>query len=206
MRRLWIGVAVLLVVAVAAGIPAVSRYRVRAAMRDAIDRNAPESLAAIDALVKSGADIRTVGTGGETVAMVAAYWNDARVLQEALERGVEPNAEDPNFGNTALISAMSAPSVEPTRILLRAGARVNHQTKSGDTALIYAVRNAQYDIIPLLLEAGAKVDLQNAKGETAFTLAASLQKSGPRPMRPDLTAQDFVRLLQGARTESTITP
>jgi ankyrin repeat protein len=206
MRRIWIGVAILLVVAgavaVAVAIPAMLRHRVGAQMRGAIDRNQPESPAAITALVERGADIRTVGNGGETVAMVAAFWNDPRLLREALERGVDPNAEDPSFGNTALINAMFAPSAEPTRILLKAGVDVNHQTKAGDTALMYAVRNAQYEIIPLLLEAGAKVDLQNSKGETALALAASMQPDGLHPMRPDLTAQDFVRLLQGAKTES----
>jgi hypothetical protein len=52
-----------------------------------------------------------------------------------------------------------------------------------------------------LLGAGAKLDLKNAKGETALDLAKSLQPGGPRPMRPDLTAQDFVRRLEGAKKQ-----
>jgi hypothetical protein len=92
-----------------------------------------------------------------------------------------------------------APSQEPARILLKAGADVNHQSNSGDTALIYATRNGQFETTRVLLEAGADVDLKNAKGETALSLAKSLQSGGPRPMRPDRSPEDFVKLLQGAR-------
>jgi ankyrin repeat protein len=152
-------------------------------------------------LVKHGQDIRTTGNQGQTVAMVAAYWNDPALLRAALDGGVDPNVADPADGNTALIKAMFAPSAEPTRILLKAGARVDQQSKSGDTALMNAVRNAQYDMIPLLLDSGAKVDLKDAKGETAFDLARSLRHGGPRPMRPDLTPQDFVRLLERGKKE-----
>jgi uncharacterized protein len=199
MRRAWIAVAVLIVTAVAATVPVVSRYRLQKQLSDAIDRCAPDSSAEIAALVGQGLDIRTRGSAGDTVAMVASFWNDSRLLQAAIDAGVDPNVADSSFGNTALIQAMFAPSAEPTRILLKAGAKVNHQCKTGDTALMYAVRNAQYDIIPLLLEAGAQVGLQNEKGETALTIAAALQPGEPRPMRPDLTAQDFVRLLEGAK-------
>jgi hypothetical protein len=201
MRRVWIGIVVLFVIAAVVAIPAVSRYRTWNQMRDAIDRNTPDSPSAITDLVKRGADIRALGRDGDTVAMVAAFWDDPKLLKESLEGGVDPNVEDPNFGNTALSHAMFAPSPEPTRILLKAGARVNHQSKSGDTAMMYAVRNAQYDIISLLLEAGAKVDLPNAKGETVLSLARALQPGGPRPMRPDLTAQDFVRLLEAEKKQ-----
>ena len=151
--------------------------------------------------MKQGQDIRTTGIQGQTVAMVAAFWNDPALLQAALDGGVDPNMADPADGNTALIKAMFAPSMEPTRILLQAGTDVNHQSKSGDTALMCAVRNAQFDVIPLLLDAGANVDLKNAKGETALDLARSLQPGGPRPMRPDLSAQDFIRLLERTKKE-----
>ena len=57
------------------------------------------------------------------------------------------------------------------------------------------------EIIPLLLDAGAKVDLKNEKGETALDLAKSMQPGGPRPMSPDLTAQDFVKMLERAKKE-----
>jgi ankyrin repeat protein len=170
MKRIWIGVAVLLVllgIALAA-VPKVMHLRAQSKLRAAIDENQPQSLPAISELVKLGQDVRTVGSQGGTVAMVAAMWNDPALLQLALDAGVDPNAEDGPDGTTAIHYAMFSPSVEPTRILLKAGADVNHQSKTGDTALMIAVRNAQFDIIPLLLDAGAKVDLKNANGETAL--------------------------------------
>ena len=203
-KSIWIGVAgllVLLCIVAAVVIPRVQHLEAQARLRFAIDENQPKNLAEIAELVKQGQDIRTTGTLGGTIAMVAAYWNDPVLLQATLDGGVNPNAEMPVDGYTALISAMWAPSTEPTRILLKAGADVNHQTKFGDTALMLAVRNAQFDIVSLLLDAGAKVDLKNAKGETAIELAKSLQPGSPHPMRPDLTAQDFVKLLERAKKE-----
>jgi ankyrin repeat protein len=200
-KRIWIRVTVLFLllgISAVVAIPKVQHLRAQTRLRVAIDENQAKNLAEIADLVKQGQDIRTTGTEGGTVAMVAAYWNNPALLQAAIDGGVEPNAAMPADGNTALISAMWAPSVEPTRLLLKAGADVNHQMKLGDTALMVAVRNAQFDIIPLLLDAGAKVDLKSAKGETAIDIAKSLQPGGPRPMRPDLTAQDFVQLLERA--------
>jgi ankyrin repeat protein len=197
-------VALLLVflgIATAVAIPKVSHLRAATRLRRAIDEDQPSSLATIAELVKQGQDIQATGTQGQTVAMVAAYWNDPELLRAALDGGVDANVADVADGNTALIKAMFAPSAEPTRILLKAGARVDHQSRSGDTALMYAVRNAQYDIISLLLDSGARVDLKNASGETGLDLAKSLQPGGPRPMRPDLTAQDFVRLLERGKKE-----
>src|ERR1700733_495663 len=100
MRRVWVVVIVLFIVAGVAAIPAVSRVRIWHQMRDAIDRNAPDSPSAITDLVQRGADIRTLGSGGETVAMVAAMWNDPKLLTQAIENGVDANQEDANFGNT----------------------------------------------------------------------------------------------------------
>jgi len=85
--------------------------------------------------------------------MVAAYWNDPGLLEQALEAGAHPNATD-SFGNTALHFATFAPSLEPMRLLLAAGAKVNLQNKRGETPLMSAVRNAQFDQINLLLDGG----------------------------------------------------
>jgi hypothetical protein len=204
MRRTWISAATTLVlfgIAAAVAIPHLVHLRDEARLRTAIDEDQPQSLATITKLVQQGQDIRTRGTEGQTVAMVAAFWNDRQLLLAALEGGVDPNAIDRVGGDTALIQAMFAPSIEPARLLISAGADVNYRNHSGETALMYAVRNAQFDIIPLLLNAGAKVDLKNARGETALDLAKSLEPGGSRPMRPDLTAQDFVKLLERAKQE-----
>lgn len=199
--RTWAVVLLVLVGVVAAAYPWVSRYRIEARLREAIDDSGrADAPAVIRELLDRGGDIRTVGDSGQTVATVAAWRNDADLLKRALDAGVNPNAAD-DFGSTALIAANFAPSVEPTRLLLAAGADPNHRRNDGSTPLMWAVRNARHDLIPLLLAAGAKVDVANAKGETPVSLARGLTYGGLWPMRPDLTADDFVRMLERPRKE-----
>jgi hypothetical protein len=109
MRRVWIcflALCVLIGFAIVT-IPKALQARAESRMRKAIDENQPESLVTIHALVSQGQDIRTTGSQGATIAMVAAMWNDAALLKAALEGGVDPNAADRDYGNTALFSAMS---------------------------------------------------------------------------------------------------
>jgi hypothetical protein len=197
MLRFGVAFGLLVIVGALAAIPWIQQYWRHRQLVEAIDQMAPDSPQRIRSLLQKGADIRTRGFEGDTVASVGAYWNDAKLVKQALEAGVDPNAVD-DFGNTALIYSTFAPSVEPMKLLLDAGADVNHQTNRGDTALICAVRNAQFDQIKLLLDAGARTDLVNENGETALSVAQSLRPGGPRPMRPDLTSEDFVRLIEAA--------
>jgi len=113
-----------------------------------MDRMQPDSIPEIKRLVALGADIRAQGTDN-TVAMAAAYWNDPQLLKDALNGGADPNAKD-SFGNTALHFATFAPSEEPMKLLLTAGAEVNVQSRRGESPLLSAVRNAQVDQIKQL--------------------------------------------------------
>lgn len=196
MKRWAIAFGLVILVSAAVLIPVIQRQLRHQRLVEAIDRMQPDSLPEIKRLVAQGADIRTQGVDN-TVTMVAAFWNDPELLKQALDAGADPNATD-SFGNTALHFATFAPSLEPMRLLVAAGAKVNVQNKRGETPLMGAVRNAQFDQIKLLLEAGANVDLVAGNGETALSIAQSLQPGGPRPMRPDLTVDDFVRLLESS--------
>ena len=194
MKRWAILIGLVVLVCVAVLIPIVQRQLRHQQLVAAIDRNQPDSVPEIKRLVEAGADITTRGHDN-TVAMVAAFWDDSNLLKQALEAGLDPNATD-SFGNAALHFAGFAPSVEPTKLLLAVGAKVGIQNTRGETPLMIAVRNAQFDQIKLLLQAGARVDVTSQSGETAISIAQSLQPGGPRPMRPDLTTDDFVRLLK----------
>jgi ankyrin repeat protein len=194
MKRLAVAVGTVILVAVAVLIPVIQRQLRHEKLIAAIDRMQPDSLPEIKQMVADGSEITTRGHHN-TVAMVAAFWNDAELLKQALEAGVDPNAADP-FGNTALHFATFAPSLEPTKLLLAARANVNVQNNRGETPLMGAVRNAQFDLIKLLLGAGAKRDVVNKSGETALSLAQPLKPGGVRPMRPDLTSDDFIKLLK----------
>jgi hypothetical protein len=197
-RKHWAIVIGVMALAGAIVLPlAAARFHRHQKMVEAIDRMQPESLKEIRELVGQGADITTKGHDN-TVAMVAAYWNDPELLNQALDAGVDPNTQDP-FGNTALHFAAFAPSLEPTRLLLAAGANVNLQNNRGETPLMGAVRNAQYELTRMLLDTGAKVDVTSQNGESALSIAQTLTHSGPRPLRPDLNPDDFVRLLRGGQ-------
>ena len=201
MRRVGIVLGMVALIGIVVAVPFVVRMQRHRQLLEAMDTMQPESLAEIRRLVADGADITAQGWDN-TVPMVAAFWNDPQLLQQALDAGADPNAVD-TFGNTALHFAAFAPSSEPTQLLLDARADPNIPNDRGETPLMGAVRNAQYDQIKLLLEGGAKVDPVSESGESALTIAAGLTYGGLHPMRPDLSADDFVQLLQ---TGTSISP
>ena len=57
------------------------------------------------------------------------------------------------------------------RLLVKAGADVNHQTANGMTALMRASYYGLMDVVTALLEAGANPVITDKKGRTAFTFA-----------------------------------
>ncbi len=96
--------------------------------------------------------------------------------------------------NKTLIYASASGEIEVVKLLLEAGADVNHQSKKGNTALMYASHNGHIEVVKLLLEAGAVADIQNNSGQTALSMARSRVSLG-RDYR-DYT--DIVRLLREA--------
>lgn len=161
MKRSAIVVGLAAVVAALVLVPVIQRQIRRHRLIEAMDRSQPDSIPEIKSLVAAGAGITTRGHDN-TVAMVAAFWNDAALMKQALDAGLDPDVKDP-WGNTALHFATFAPGAEPTRLLLAAGAHVNAQNQRGETPLMGAVRNAQFEQIKLLLGAGAKVDMVSQK-------------------------------------------
>ena len=196
MKRWRIVAGIIVFATIAVFVPLIMLHDRHERLVAAIDQMQPESISKIKQLLAEGEDVKTRGHDN-TVAMVAAFWNDAELLKQALDAGVDPNATDA-FGNTALHFATIAPNIELTKLLLAAGANVNQQNGRGETPLIGAVRNTQFELIKLLLAEGAKVDVASKSGETALSIAQSLKPGGPRPMRPDLTSDDFVGRLNEA--------
>jgi ankyrin repeat protein len=58
------------------------------------------------------------------------------------------------------------------KILIRAGANVNHLTKSGSTPLRAACFEGRLDVVKYLIAHGAKVDLCNEFNNSCLMLAA----------------------------------
>jgi ankyrin repeat protein len=69
-------------------------------------------------------------------------------------------------GWTALDYAAFSGSVESVKLLLAAGAKVNHQDKFGHSSLELAAYKGHTEIAKLLVEKGALVNIQSSKGYT----------------------------------------
>jgi hypothetical protein len=89
---------------------------------------------------------------------MAAENEDPEWLKDALAHRGDPNLV--NVGNrfypgqTPLFDAVNRGRVENMRLLVKAGANVNHQSARGERVLYFA-HNQTYEIVLMLLEAGA---------------------------------------------------
>lgn len=90
-----------------------------------------------------------------------------------LSPDVEINCQD-GHDWTALMTACQAGSYECVRVLLIAGADVNHMTKGGESALVRAVAMCHGDIVRLLLMAGANPNFQTTNYEQTCLHAATM--------------------------------
>jgi ankyrin repeat protein len=127
-------------------------------------------------LVAAGADPNALEADRYDIVTIAAVASDARTLQAALALGGKAGNVTSPYDGTALIAAAHLGHVEVVRILLRAGAPVDHVNNLNWTALIEAIvlgdggrRHA--DIVALLVDAGADVNLADGNGRSPRELA-----------------------------------
>jgi hypothetical protein len=86
-------------------------------------------------------------------------------LKIVLEHGGDANLQK-GHGRTPLFAAVTASedSESPIRLLLVAGADIDHQDLYGDTPAMFAERHRRYDSLLVLLEANANLRLVNKSG------------------------------------------
>ena len=103
------------------------------------------------------------GDADECRRLIAAGIKPDTPLDPEGERNVDPpivlGPNDPayTYSLTPLAFAVGAQQVETTRVLLEAGADVNHMFGELDTALHYAARVGNDELCRILLDAGADV-------------------------------------------------
>lgn len=130
--------------------------------------------------------------------MEAVKEGDAEKVKQLLDNGAKPNTVDIGGLNPENPHAMQMAAVNPTalmvaagkghaevvKLLLSAGANLNHQAKSscgfssftsGYTALMMAADEGYAEIVKLLLSAGADVNVANGEGETALDVAIAMK-------------------------------
>jgi hypothetical protein len=127
-------------------------------------------------LVAGGADPDALEAQRYDVVTIAAVRGDAATLRLALALGARPGNVTSPYDGTALIAAAHLGHVEVVRILVEAGAPLDHVNNLGWTALLEAVilgdgGPRHVAIVRLLVEARAAVDRADRQGVTPLAHA-----------------------------------
>jgi ankyrin repeat protein len=85
--------------------------------------------AAIEALVKAGADTKATTTAGVTPLMLASGSGQAEAVKALIAHGADVNATEPARGQTALMFAAANRRADVVRVLIAAKANVSAATK-----------------------------------------------------------------------------
>lgn len=133
---------------------------------------------AMRALVAGGANPNALEKDRYDIVTIAAVANDLATLKLALELGASAKNVTSRYDGTALIAAAHLGHAEVVRMLIRAGAPLNHVNNLGWTALIESIvlgdGGARHtDTLKALVEAGADVNLADRNGQSPLALARS---------------------------------
>jgi ankyrin repeat protein len=128
------------------------------------------------ALIRLDADPNKLEIDRYDIITIAAVANDVPMLKIAIEGGGNPKAITSRYDGTALIAAAHLGHVEVVRILIAAGAPLDHVNNLKWTALIESIVLANggknhTDTLRALVEAGANVNIPDGSGSTPLKLA-----------------------------------
>ncbi len=100
---------------------------------------------------------KTHNSSSETsVMVVASIMEDSYYLSTALKYGGKPNLLSSQTHNeTLLFEAIQNHRIDNVKILLDAGANINHQSEDGSTPIFLAKAITRYDLVYLLMQRGA---------------------------------------------------
>jgi ankyrin len=142
-----------------------------------VDAAKQGDLAALRALIESGADVNAAEGDGATALHWASHRDDLEAADLLILAGADVNAVN-YLGVTPLWSASLNGSPAMARKLLAAGARPNATLPSGETLVMTAARTGNADVVEQLLAAGADPNGSAERGQTALMWAASQQHAG----------------------------
>jgi len=133
---------------------------------------------AAQALLKGGAKPNALDAQRYDIVTIAAVNNDVPMLKLALAGGCDPRAITSPYQGTALIAAAHLGHTEVVRVLITAGAPLDHVNNLGWTALMESIvlgnggRN-HTDTLDALVKAGANVNIADRQGVTPLGHAKS---------------------------------
>ena len=127
--------------------------------------------AAAQALLRRGADPNALDAQKYDIITIAAVNNDGPMLTLALAGGGNPKAITSPYNGTALIAAAHLGHTEIVRVLIAAGAPLDHVNNLGWTAVMEAIvlgngGKAHADTLQALVKAGANLNIADRAGVT----------------------------------------
>ena len=127
-------------------------------------------------LLKSGADPNRLERDRYDVITIAAVANDPETIRIALRYGGRATNVTSRYDGTALIAAAHLGNVESVRVLIKAGARLDHVNNLRWTALLEAIilgdgGPRHTAIVRALVNAGADVTIADGDGVTPLAHA-----------------------------------
>jgi ankyrin repeat protein len=149
---------------------------------------------AITALVKAGADINAKENDRYDAVTIASVANDVGTLRMLLQLGASAKQVTSRYDGTALIAAAHLGHDLVVKMLIEAGAPLDHVNNLGWTALIESIvlgngGTHHTETLRALVQAGANVNIADRNGQSPLALARSrqyaamvqiLEKSGAR--------------------------
>ena len=98
-------------------------------------------------------------------------------IRTMIERGHPLEVED-NAGWTPLGEATGHSNLSYVKILVGAGANINHKNYNGETPLLVAAERGLLDMLEYYLDCGAKVDIKSNKGNSCLSFLRNHVKEG----------------------------
>jgi len=134
--------------------------------------------AAAQALLKGGANPNALDAQKYDIVTIAAVTNDVPFLKLALEGGCDAKNITSPYQGTALIAAAHLGHAEVVRVLIAAGAPLDHVNNLGWTALMESIvlgngGKNHTDSLEALVKAGANVNISDRQGVTPLGHAKS---------------------------------
>lgn len=139
----------------------------------------------VEYLLNHGARFDVANRQGELLLFIAAAQGDQKLVKKLLDHGADANTLEPesrasrqslarsSMGrDSVLIRAAQQGQLEVARLLIEAGADVNHRGFMGKSALYSAVENGRLNVAAALLEKGANAAQASVAGITPVMEAA----------------------------------
>ena len=135
---------------------------------------------AMRVLAAGGADPDTLENDLYDIVTIAAVANDIPTLKIALKLGASPVNITSIWGGTALIAAAHLGHAEVVKILIEAGAPLDHINNLGWTAVIESIvlgdgGPQHIATLKALVDAGADVNIPDRNGQMPLDLARSMK-------------------------------